>query len=98
MLRIFKGDFSAMLSMECTKAKMILPDIRLRNVLGHIKNGFVKPSVNRTVPSDLFGCRQTSEKYFLFSYLENKNNIFFGLAQCLIRKNSLKSMRKLCQD
>jgi hypothetical protein len=87
-----------MLNLECTEAKTNLPDFRLRNFPGHIKFGFLKVSVNRTVPSDSFNCRQTVEKYIIFNYLEIKNKIFCGLAQLLFRKNSLKNMRSLCQD
>lgn len=87
-----------MLMMECTKAKMNLPNIRLRKFSERNKYGFLKMFVNRTVLSDLFGCRQTSEKYSVFKYLEIKNNINRVLAQFLFRKNSLINMRELCQD
>lgn len=87
-----------MLMMECTKAKINLPNIRLRKFSERNKYGFLQMFVNRTVLSDLFDCRQTSEKYAIFNCLEIKNNIIRVLAQFLFIKNSLKNMRKLCQD
>jgi hypothetical protein len=87
-----------MLNLECRKANTNLPAIRLRQFSERNKYGFFKMSVNRTVPSDLFDCRQTSGNYFVFNYLEIKYYIYRGLAQFLIRKNSLKNVRSLCQD
>jgi hypothetical protein len=72
-----------MLNLECRKANTNLPDFRLRNFPGHIKFGFRKVSVNRTVPSGLFSCRQTDGKCSVFNNLKTKNKIFTGLAQFL---------------
>jgi hypothetical protein len=98
MFGIFKGELSAMLISECIKAKTNLPEFRLRNFSGRIKCGFVNMSVNRTVPSELFGCRRNAKKYSVFSGLETKNKILFVLARLLIIRNSLKNVRKLCID
>ena len=84
-----------MLILECNKAKSNLPDFRLRNFSERINRGFLKVSANRTDLSALFDCRQTGERYSVFNYLETKNKIFYGLAQFLLRKNSLKNMRQL---
>lgn len=87
-----------MLISECTKANKNLPQFRLREISERIKCGFVNMSVNKTVPSELFGCRRGAGKYSVFSDLETKNKIFFALAQFLIKRNSLKDLRKLCKD
>ena len=87
-----------MLNLECRKAITNLPAIRLRKFFEHNKYGFFNMSVNRTVPSKLFVCRRESEKYSVYSHLGFKDKIFLSLAQFLIRKNSLKNMRRLCQD
>jgi len=63
MFGIFKGDFSAMLILECKKAKIHLPDFRLRMIA---EQGRPISSVNRTIPSGLFDCRRASES-MLFS-------------------------------
>jgi hypothetical protein len=98
MFGIFKGEQAAMLNLECTPAKTNLPAIRLRKFFERNKYGILKMSVYRTVPSDLFDCRQKGKKYFVFNYLEIKNYIICALAQFLIRKNSLKNRRRLWQD
>ena len=72
-----------MLNLECTKANTNLPEFRLRNFFERINYGFLNVSVNRTVPSELFGWRQKAQRYFIFNYLEIKNKIFYGLAQFL---------------
>jgi len=87
-----------MLNLECKRAKTNLPALRLRKFSEHNEYGLLQVFVNRTVPSDLFGCCQRSVKHIIFNYLEIKHNIFSVLAQFLLRKNSLKNMRELCQD
>ena len=87
-----------MLNLECTRAKTNLSGFRLRIFLEHTKYEFLKVFVNRTVPSDLFDCRRAGGRYTVFNNLEIKIKIFFGLAQFLFIKNSLKNIRKLCQD
>lgn len=87
-----------MLISECTKANKNLPEFRLRNFSEQIKCGFVNMSVNRTVPSELFGCRRDAKRYSVFSSLETNNKILIALAQFLIIRNSLKNVRKLCKD
>jgi hypothetical protein len=76
MFGIFKGEFSAMLNLECTKAETNLPNFRALDFPERIKNGFRKVSEKRTVPSALFGCCQAHEKCSVFSDLKMKNNIF----------------------
>ena len=98
MFGIFKGEFSAVFNLECKKANTNLPNIRLRKISERNNYGLYKSSVKRTVPSDLFDCCKTRVKHFVFNYLEIKKNIFRALAQFLLKRNSLKNMRKLCQD
>jgi hypothetical protein len=76
MFGIFKGECSAMLISECTKAKANLPEFCLRSFSEHKEYGFLKMSVNRTIPTGSFDCRQPRKKYSIFNYLEIKNKTF----------------------
>lgn len=70
MFGIFKGENAAMLNLECKESSTTLSKFRLRNFSKHINYGFLNVSVNRTVPSELFGWRQNAKKRLVFSRLE----------------------------
>ena len=82
-----------MLNLECMKANTNLPNFRLPEFLERIKCGFFKVFANRTVPSDLFGCRPAGKTRFVFNYLEIKIKYFavwhnFCLEKIFIEKHA----------